>query len=427
MRRIALAVSFLAACGGTATSSSSSSTSSGAGGVATGAGGNSGAGGNGTTATSAGTGGNATTTTTTAGSGGQGGASTTTGAGGAGGQGGASTTTSTTTGAGGSPPMPCGGSCPAGYVCGSANGLEVCRAPSGIPLFSSVTVIVMENTTLSTLQAAMNANAAPNLKSMAATYATGSNYHGVAHPSLPNYIALTSGDTQGISCDCKAQQNQGSCNIVTCNLLLGTCSCSKPATSIADQLETAQLSWRAFGEAMGAPCKLTDAGTYAVRHIPFLYYDGIQGDAARCNAHVLDLAAFDPSAPSKFNFIAPDLVHDMHDPFPAFQQNITNGDTWIGPEVATITGAAAFQKGGLLVVVWDEDDASGGIGGSDDPIEIIVISPYAKSGGYVSAPKANHYSLLATFEDGLGLPRLGNAGAAHPGIADTLADYFPAN
>jgi hypothetical protein len=74
------------------------------------------------------------------------------------------------------------------------------------------------------------------------------------------------------------------------------------------------------------------------------------------------------------------------------------------------------------VVVWDEDDASGGVSGTDDPVPIFVMSPYAKSGGFVSATKADHYALLATFEDGLGLPRMGKAAKATP-----LADYFPAN
>src|SRR5215472_1261313 len=103
------------------------------------------------------------------------------------------------------------GTCPSGYTCGSANGHAVCRAPSGVPLFTNVFLILMENTSLSTLQAAMQAGNAPNLKMLAGTYATGADYHGVAHPSLPNYIALTSGDTQGIGCDCHAAPNMGTC------------------------------------------------------------------------------------------------------------------------------------------------------------------------------------------------------------------------
>ncbi len=117
------------------------------------------------------------------------------------------------------------GACPTGYSCGTANGISVCRAASGIPLFSNVYLILMENTSLSTLSPALTNGTAPNLEMLATTYATGSNYHGAAHPSLPNYLALTSGDTQGIACDCQAAPNGSACNAGTCNALFGACSC----------------------------------------------------------------------------------------------------------------------------------------------------------------------------------------------------------
>jgi phosphatidylinositol-3-phosphatase len=354
-----------------------------------------------------------------------------------GGQGGASTTsstteaatTATTSGTGGSS-SPCG-SCPTGSTCGSANGIPVCRAASGIPIFSHVFVVLMENTSLSTLQSAMTGGTAPNLTAMTSTYATGSDYHGVAHPSLPNYLALTSGGTQNVVCDCSAQPGLGTCSgtalVCEADIALGfACSCPNMAMNLADQLEAAGKTWMAFGESMGTPCNLTDSGNYAQRHVPFLYYDDIQTNATRCDTHVVDFTHFSPASAVDFNYIAPNLIDDMHNPNPptaATTVNIPNGDTWIGPQVTAITASAAYKNGGLLVVVWDEDDDSGGVlGDTDDPVGIFVLSPYAKSGGYVSSVMANHYSLLATFEDGLGLPRLGSAVTATP-----LADYFPAN
>src|SRR5277367_3425421 len=81
------------------------------------------------------------------------------------------------------------GTCPSGYACGSANGIAVCRSTAtSIPLFSHVFVILMENTSLSTLEAAITANTAPNLKMYQSSYASATDYHGVTHPSLPNYI-----------------------------------------------------------------------------------------------------------------------------------------------------------------------------------------------------------------------------------------------
>ena len=318
------------------------------------------------------------------------------------------------------------GTCPTGYACGSANGLAVCRnTQTNIPLFSNVYVILMENTSLSTLQSAITAGTAPTIKNLQANFASSADYHGVAHPSLPNYIALTSGDTQGIGCDCKAQAGQGSCNVATCNLLLGSCSCNKSASHIGDQLDTAKKSWMDFGESMGSPCNVVDNSPYAVRHNPFLYYDDVQGNASRCAAHVVDLSSFDPASPAVFNFIAPNLTSDMHDPDPvtdAVHVNIPNGDTWLGSHVGPILASNAYKQGGLLVVVWDEDDGSGGISGTDDPIGMFLMSPYAKAGGYKSTVHADHYSLLATFEDGLDLGRMGKASGATP-----LTDFFPSN
>jgi hypothetical protein len=313
------------------------------------------------------------------------------------------------------------GTCPAGYTCKTANGLQVCRSStSNIPLFSHVFVIVMENTSLSTLQTAMTGGKAPTLASWAANYASASDYHGVDHPSLPNYIALTSGDTQGIGCDCKAEPGQGSCNVGTCNLVLGLCTCTTGAQNLGDQLENANKTWMDFGEDMGTPCNLSDSGNYAVRHNPFLYYTDVQSDSARCNAHVVDFSSFSPSSAPSFSFIAPNLVDDMHNPDPPNSTNIPNGDTWLGVHAGAILASDSYKQGGLLVVVWDEDDGSGGITGTDDPIGLFVMSPYAKSGGYVSTGHADHYSLLATIEDGLDLGRIGSAAQAQP-----LADFFP--
>jgi hypothetical protein len=86
------------------------------------------------------------------------------------------------------------GACPVGYTCGTANGIPVCRSATGIPLFSHVFVIVMENTSWATL----DQSTTPFIHSLKSNWAYAADYHGVTHPSLPNYVALVSGDTQGI-------------------------------------------------------------------------------------------------------------------------------------------------------------------------------------------------------------------------------------
>jgi hypothetical protein len=312
---------------------------------------------------------------------------------------------------------PCG-ACPTGYTCGTANGRALCRAPSGVPLFGAVFVIVMENTSLASLEASGNT---PYLKSLEQTWASASDYHGVAHPSLPNYIAMTSGDTGGISCDCSPEG--AACTASNCSVLLGSCGCPlSNVENLGDQIEAAHADWRMYAEDMGTPCNTTSASPYATKHVPFLYYTGITGDAARCASHIVDYSEFSQdirTAPRQFSFIAPNLVHDMHDPVPAGTTNYANGDQWLSEAVPPILDSVAFKKSGLLVVVWDEDDLSGVVN-PDDPIPMYLLSPFAESGGFSFPDRADHYALLATFEDGMALPRLGNARSATP-----LSGFFP--
>jgi hypothetical protein len=323
-------------------------------------------------------------------------------------------------------PMTGCGTCPAGSTCGSANGLPVCRAASGIPIFSHVFVIMMENTSKSTLDAAANT---PYLKSLGTTWATGSDYHGTSHPSLPNYLALTSGSDQAVACDCDPVGS--ACSLCKTVAFPSGCGCNQAATHLGDQLDTAGKTWKAYADGASKPCDTTNAGAYATRHVPFLYYENMKAESedVRCKTHVVpytDFAADLGGTLPQFSYIAPSLDHDMHGT--GLQQStadVAAGDTWLSTNAKAIIDSAAFKTGGLLVIVWDEDDASGGIvpPKTDDPIPIYVISPYAKSvaNGYVSPVNGNHYSLLATIEDGLGLPRMGSAVGKTP-----LADYFPA-
>jgi hypothetical protein len=325
------------------------------------------------------------------------------------------------------------GTCPTGYTCGSANGLAVCRAPSGVPLFSNVFIIVMENTSWATLQGDAATNT-PYLHGLISSAAFATDYHGVAHPSLPNYLALTSGSTgtqsdgKPVSCDCEpVGKTCSSCSVVS--TALSSCGCEQSAQHLGDQLDGSGRSWKAYAESMGTPCNLTASGNFVPRHVPFLYYDNVQGDAARCSSRVVDFAAFasDLTAPPTLAFIAPNLIDDMHGnssiPNPlGSSTNLANGDKWLAANVPAITSSSAFKNGGVLFIVWDEDDLSGGLNGSDDPIPLFVLSPYAKSGGQAVTGHADHYALLATVEDGLGLPRLGSAQGAQP-----LTGFFPAN
>jgi len=313
----------------------------------------------------------------------------------------------------------CGG-CPGGYSCGTANGHAVCRDDgTGIPLFAHVFVVVMENTSYDALRAADNA---PFMNGLFDTAAFASDYHGVTKPSLPNYLAMTSGSDLGVKCDCDPVGSD--CNSFTCNSISSafvSCGCAQTGVDhIGDQIDAVGKSWKNYAEDLGSPCNLETSGSYATRHVPFLYYDDVAGDAQRCAQVVVDYGELtdDLASPPALSFITPNLTHDMHDPSPATSQNLANGDAWLAAEIPRITDSPGFQDRGLLLIVWDEDDS---LLGGDAAIPFFLLSPLARQGGHEVTGRVDHFNLLATLEDGLGLPRLGGAVGTPP-----LEGFFPA-
>lgn len=313
--------------------------------------------------------------------------------------------------------------CPDGSACGTANGIQVCRnSTTTAPMFDHVFVITMENTSSQTLLDSTNT---PYIHQLIADGAYAGDYHGVEHPSLPNYIALESGsieDNGPLDCDCEPTGD--ACTGSSCSFLSHSCGCPQTThQQLADQLDAIGVTWRAYAEDMGTPCNLVGAGKYAPKHVPFLYFPTLTNDTARCSDRVVDYSAFAgdlAAGPRQFTFIAPNLDHDMHDPIVASSANRGNGNAWLAQEVPAILASPAYKERGLLVIVWDEDDYSGVIH-EDDPIPMILMSPLAKQAGFTSSVRYDHYDLLALFEDGLGVGRLGEAATGTP-----LMDFFPA-
>ena len=280
---------------------------------------------------------------------------------------------------------------------------------------------MMENTSASGISASLT----PYLEgTVGPAWATSSNYSGVTDPSLPNYIAITSGGTQTITCDC---QPTGTACQPNCSNLFGTSGCNCGGMTVAhlgDQLDTAKLSWREYGQTMGTACNTSDTGAYATKHIPFLYYNDVLNSSTSgyCANHVVDYGDFAADlagTPNVFNLISPDLNNDMHGTG-AIQTttDVTNGDTWLSNNVPAILGSPAFTDGGIVFIVWDE----GSFSLSTNGLPFYLLSPLAKKSGYSSSVAYNHYGVLATIEDGLNLgSRLGSASGAAP-----LADFFPA-
>ena len=277
-----------------------------------------------------------------------------------------------------------------------------CGTASTAPTYQHVIWIWMENHSLSDIIG--NTSQAPYLNSLAGECGLATNYHNISHPSLPNYLAATS----GLSMSQLPVLSYTDCSVSSV--------CDTSAPSIFGQGET----WKAYQESMPSSCDKSNSGEYAIRHNPPPYFTSLSGcatDDVPYTQLANDLA--NNTLPA-FSFITPNLIDDMHD------GTIADGDSWLASNLPTILNSAAYQGGHTAVfITWDE--GSGGSTGescaantSDAScrVPMIVISPSTPAGA-TSATLFNHYSLLGTAEQLLGLAELGQA-ASYP----TLVSAF---
>ncbi len=251
-----------------------------------------------------------------------------------------------------------------------------------IPVFTHVVVVVMENKEYGDV---VGSSSAPGFAALARRYALLSDYRGVAHPSLPNYLALVSGSTQGISTDCT--------------------SCQIDAPNLADSLERAGKTWKTYAEGLPSP-GFTGAGSgrYAKKHDPFLYFRDVANRPTRLRL-IVPLSTFHADLAAKrlpsFSLVVPDLCHDMHD------CPVASGDAWLASFLKPVLASPALAHG-VVFVVFDEGTSDSGGGGH---VPALALGGVVRRGSRLTLP-LNHYSLLRTIEESWHLPLLGNSASA---------------
>jgi hypothetical protein len=247
-----------------------------------------------------------------------------------------------------------------------------------IPSFDHIAVIVFENKEYSSI---IGKSSLPNFNNLAKANALLTQSYAIRHPSLPNYIALTSGSTQGITSDCT--------------------SCYLSVTNLADSIEASGRSWKAYMESMPSPCHVGSSGLYTQKHNPFIYYNNIRQTGSRCKADVVPLTQLDADISNNtlpnFVWISPNLCNDSHD------CSLATADKFLGAIVSKITSSSAFGANSLIIVTFDEGTTSANGGGH---IVTILISPQVQP-GYQDGTTYSGYSILKTIEKAWGLPYLG--------------------
>jgi hypothetical protein len=238
--------------------------------------------------------------------------------------------------------------------------------PSPPGAWQHVVWIVMENKPYADIIGA--STAAPYTNSLAAQCGLATKYTAITHPSLPNYIAMTSGSPQGVSDDGPPSAHPLS------------------VPSLFSQL--GEGGWRSLEESMPSNCAQISSGDYAVKHNPAAYYTNL---ASQCSLYDVPLGAT-PDLSAKFTFVTPNLCNDTHD------CSIATGDEWLKGFIAKLTASPEYRAGATAIfLTWDEDDYS-----EQNHIPTLVISP-ATPPGTQSDSAFDHYSLLRTTEEMLGL------------------------
>jgi hypothetical protein len=230
----------------------------------------------------------------------------------------------------------------------------------------------------------------PHLNELAKQNVLLSNYFAVRHPSLPNYIALVSGSTQNITSDCR--------------------DCFVNQTNLADLIEASGRTWKAYMEDMPSPCFVGDAGPYAQKHNPFIYFDSVRLDTARCQSDIVPMTQLENDLAvnqlPNFSYIMPNLCNSAHD------CSLETADNWVNDMVAKLQASSAFSGNTLIAITFDEGDKSNtgsccGLGSeAGGQVATVLISPLARR-GFEDGTAYSHYSLLKTILAAWGLPDLG--------------------
>ena len=280
------------------------------------------------------------------------------------------------------------------------------HSQSVVPNFDHIVVIMMENHSLGQI---LGNPDAPFMNDLAANYPVATNYFGITHPSLPNYMAPTGGDT-----------------FFTTNCSIANGDCTAPAPNIADSIEASGRRWKAYMEDMPAPCFTGDnypvsfqPPAYLEKHNPFIHFDNIRTNPARCSLIVpyAQLAA-DLDALPDFVWITPDMCDDMHDVCSPVG-DVRLGDDWLRAETTRIQNSASCAPPQMCLIVVTFDEGSSAF---DPPEDNHVYTVFVKPGPRPPDSNVlyNHYSLLSTIEASWGLPPL----TVNDATATPMADMF---
>jgi acid phosphatase len=233
----------------------------------------------------------------------------------------------------------------------------------------------------------------PYLNGLASKYALAKQYFANAHPSIPNYLMLTTGQMETLNDNFSG--TIGDDNVVR-------------------ELVSAGKTWKTYQESIPSAGYLGgDALPYVRRHNPFSLLSDVQNNPAQA-ANIVPFTQFatdlaNNSLPN-FSFIVPDVNNDAHD------GTLATADSWLQSNIAPLIASSTFQSGGLLVILFDEGELSDFNHGGGQ-VAAVIVSSHSKP-NFQSQTLYQHQSTLRLVLDALGVKKFPGQAATAPEMAE---------
>ena len=290
------------------------------------------------------------------------------------------------------------------------------RTPPSSSYFDYILTIVMENQGINNTYGSHCSGNCAYITQLANTYGLAQNYFALGHPSLENYLGLTSGGNYSVApftSDCYPQIS----------------GCTVSALNIVDSIDSSGRTWRAYMEDYsGGGCSLAHtSGEYVNSHNPFVYYGDIYGNATRCSrivnanpgasgylalpTQLLSDLNSTSTAPN-YMWLTPNLCDDGHDVCGPLNNLVSQQNQYLSLLVPMILSSIIFRtQRAALFITWDESATN-----LNNIVTAIWAGPVAKM-GYTSASPYGHYSAIKTIETAWDLPSLTSYDSGTPDMA----------
>jgi acid phosphatase len=287
------------------------------------------------------------------------------------------------------------------FSCGGGGASTASSSSSPAPRMSRVFVVVEENHSFDSV---IGSPDMPFLNGLVSQGALATQYFANAHPSLPNYLMLTTGET--IAKDDSFSSTVSQDNVVR-------------------ELIAAGKSWKCYAEGLPSVAYTgPNVSGYAREHNPFAFFSAVRNDSAQ-SANLVPFSQFSADLANDsfpdYAFIIPNPQNDSRD-CPAGLANCTDSqklgaaDQWLKKNIGPLLASSAFTQDGLLIILFDEsfsDDTAHGGG----HVPMLILSPKAKA-GYQSSNLYQHQSTLRLTLEALGIQNWPGMAATAPGMGE---------